>query len=284
MIHGPLRRLLREPLVQFFLLGGALFCLHGLLGSRDDAAPARIEVTAGQIEHLAATFARTWQRPPTERELHGLIDDYVREEIYAREAAALGLDRDDTVIRRRLRQKMEFVTEETDALRDPTDADLRAWLAEHPDGYRLDPRFAFRQVLVSRDRHADDAEGDARALLARARPDRSRRCSRRRGGRDPAAARRAPVVAERDRAASSAKASPRRWRRPRPGSWAGPIESAYGLHLVFVERREAGRVPNLDEVRERLATDWATAQRREAIEAAYRRLRDRYTVVVDRAP
>ena len=93
------------------------------------------------------------------------------------------------------------MTEETDALRDPTDADLRAWLAEHPDVYRLDPRFAFRQLLVSRDRHGDDAEGDARALLCTARRDRPRRCSRRRGGRDPAAARCTPVVAGRDRGA-----------------------------------------------------------------------------------
>ena len=283
MIHGPLRRLLREPLVQFFLLGGALFCLHWLLGSRDGAAPARIEVTAGQIEHLATTFARTWQRPPTERELHGLIDDYVREEIYAREAAALGLDRDDTVIRRRLRQKMEFVTEETDALRDPTDADLRAWLAEHPDAYRLDPRFAFRQVLVSRDRHGDDTEGDARGLLARLGPT----------GPDgaPDAAgdatllpRDVPLSSQSEIARQFGEGFAAALAETATGRWAGPIESAYGLHLVFVERREAGRVPNLDEVRERLATDWATARRREATEAAYRRLRDRYTVVVDRAP
>jgi hypothetical protein len=279
--RGRVRRLLGEPLAQFFLLGAALFGLHALLGSPDESASPRIEVTAGQIDHLATTFARTWQRPPTERELQALIDDYVREEIYAREAAALGLDRDDVVIRRRLRQKMEFLTEETAAPAAPTDADLQAWLAQHPDAYRVEPRLAFRQLLVSRDRRGDAAEADARALLERLKgtgPD---------GALDVAGdsillPRDVPLSSESEIARQFGEGFAAALAESATGKWVGPIESGYGLHLVFVQRREEGRLPALDEVRERVARDWTSARRQEAIEAAYRKLRDRYTVVIAR--
>jgi hypothetical protein len=279
--RGWAKRLLGEPLVQFFALGAALFGLHALVGRPDDTGSSRIVVTPGQIDHLATTFARTWQRPPSGRELQGLIDDYVREEVYAREAAGLGLDRDDTVIRRRLRQKMEFVTEETAAPPAPTDDDLRAWLAAHPEPYRLEPRLAFRQVLVSRDRRGDAAEADARALLERltaAGPD---------GALDVAGdsmllPRDVPLASRGEIARQFGEGFAAALAERETGKWVGPIESGYGLHLVFVRQREEGRTPGLDEVRDRVARDWTSARRQEAMEAAYRRLRDRYTVVVER--
>src|SRR5262245_23761353 len=112
MASSRVRRLLHEPLVHFFVLGAALFGLFALVRRPSVERHERITVTAGQVESLAGTFARTWQRPPTPLELDALIEDHVRDEVYAREASALGLDRDDVVVRRRLRQKMEFLTEE----------------------------------------------------------------------------------------------------------------------------------------------------------------------------
>ena len=111
--------------------------------------PGNIVVTQGRIEALIAAFTRTWQRPPTASEREGLIRDYIREEVYVREAIALGLDQDDIVIRRRLRQKLEFVSEDVLAQAEPTDDQLRAYLTAHPDAFRVEPRFTFRQVFLN---------------------------------------------------------------------------------------------------------------------------------------
>jgi hypothetical protein len=127
-------KFLREPLVHFLLLGSAIFVVYGLVSERGVEKPGHTTVTQGKIENLAATFARVWQRPPTDRELDGLIQDYIREEVLYREALALGLDRDDTVIRRRLRQKMEFVSEDFAAQAEPSREELLTYLKSHPEG------------------------------------------------------------------------------------------------------------------------------------------------------
>ena len=127
-----IRRWLREPLVHFLALGALLFALSHWRGG---AGSNRIVITPGQIDSLVAIFARTWQRPPTEEELKGLVDDYVRDELATREGLAIGLDRDDTVIRRRLRQKLEFLVEDSPDAAPVTDAELQAWLEQHPDQY-----------------------------------------------------------------------------------------------------------------------------------------------------
>jgi hypothetical protein len=161
------KRILKEPLLHFLLLGAALFITYGLMsGPGSNDAPGKIVVTVGQVEHLAAGFARTWQRPPTDTELKGLIDDWVREEIATREALALGLDRDDTVIRRRLRQKLEFVSDDIAAQTEPTDADLNAYLQAHPESFRVEPRFTFSQVYLDPAKHGEHLARDAAQVLA----------------------------------------------------------------------------------------------------------------------
>ncbi|MEQ1890112.1 MAG: hypothetical protein ABL951_13185, partial [Alphaproteobacteria bacterium] len=126
-----LKRLLKEPLLHFLLLALMIFAAYGVLAPPAAEKPDSIIVTASRIEQLAAVFARTWQRPAATEELKGLIDDYVKEEIYVREALALGLDKDDTVVRRRLRLKMEFLHDtEIDALA-PSDAELDVYLKAH---------------------------------------------------------------------------------------------------------------------------------------------------------
>ena len=121
------------------------------------------------MEHLTSGFARTWQRPPTEAELKGLIDDHVKEEIATREAVGMGLDRDDAIIRRRLRQKLEFLVEDVAASSPPTDAELEEWMAKHPESYRAEPQVAFRQVYLSPERSSAAAKDDALKLLTRLR-------------------------------------------------------------------------------------------------------------------
>jgi len=274
-------RLLREPLLHFVLLGALIFAVFAARGERGRSRPDRIVVGAGQIEHLADGFARTWQRPPTSAELDGLVDDYVREEIYYREAMVLGLERDDTVVRRRLRQKMEFLVEDATAGPPPSDADLEAYLSAHPDSFRVEPELTLRQVYVSRDRRGRGAEYDARALLARLTaagpdvaidqlgdplmlPDELTGASRGEVAR---------VLGD-DFAAALADLP--------IGRWTGPVESGFGLHLVLLRARTAERMPALDEVRDAVAREVQAANRKQMVERAYAALRARYEVVVER--
>jgi hypothetical protein len=275
------RSLLREPLVLFLAIGALLFLWYQWSGGGSGPASSRIVLTSGRIESLAAGFQKTWQRPPTEAELKGLVDDYVREEIATREAAAAGLDQDDTIIRRRLRQKLEFLADEAIDSAPPTDAELAAWLEAHAEDYRIEPQVALRQVYVSRDRHGASAEADARVLLARLEAQGPDAALDRFGdslmlpaefGLEPL---REVARTFGEKFADAVLALP-------PGRWAGPVESGYGLHLVLVRERIDGAQPELGMVRPQVERDFMADRRRRQLDAMYERLLGKYTVVFER--
>jgi hypothetical protein len=274
-----LRTLLREPVVQFLTAGAGLFLLFQWSGA-PDSDREEIVVSASQIEHLTVGFTRTWQRPPTETELKGLIDDHVRDEIAAREARRLGLDRDDTLVRRRLRQKLEFLVEDDAQAALPSDADLQAWLDAHPDAFRADPEVAFRHVLVSRVGRGATATADARLILARLAAlgpgaDVS-------GLGDPLRLLPDEVAptSRREVAGLFGEAFADRVLGLPLDRWAGPVESGYGLHLVVVTHRTPGRLPSLAEVRDRVVHDLVAARRVQRLDAMYRQLLERHPVVI----
>jgi hypothetical protein len=268
----------REPLVHFLAIGALLFLVFEWRGS--GPASRRIVITPGQVDSLAAGFARTWQRSPTDEELKGLIDEYVREEIATREAIGAGLDRDDTIIRRRLRQKMEFLAEDTIDASPPTDVELRTWLETHPDVYRPEPEVAFRQVLLSPDRRGARLDQDARAMLAQLAT----------AGEDAniealGDARLLPPEVDRVPRSDVVRLFGEGFADEilvvEPGRWVGPIRSGYGAHLVFVRERREGRIPSLDEVRPQVERDFIADRRRRELEATYKRLLDHYQVVIE---
>jgi hypothetical protein len=276
-----MKRLLKEPLVHFLVLGAALFAVSALVGKTTGGAPGTIVITRAQIESLSTGFSRTWQRQPTADELHGLIQDRVREEVYCREAIALGLDKDDTIIRRRLRQKMEFMSEDVAAVAEPTESDLRAYLAAHADVFLIEPRITFRHVYLDPARHKDTLPADAQKLLAELNAS-GRGADISRLG-DPFLLDHtfdgvpSGVIAKQFGEPFAAAVSGLPLRR-----WQGPIASGYGAHLVYVGAREEGRTPALDDVRDAVRREWANAQRLEANEAFYRDLRKRYAVTIER--
>src|SRR3984885_5644047 len=139
--------LLREPLFQFLVLGAALFGLFHLVDRKKAETPERIVISSARIASLAEGFARTWQRPPGKEELQGLVDDYIRDEVFYREGRAAGLDRDDVIIRRRVRQKMEFFAEDA-AISEPTEDQLAAYLRSKAERFKTEDHVAFRQVFL----------------------------------------------------------------------------------------------------------------------------------------
>src|SRR5262245_57320238 len=160
---------LREPLLHFLALGALLFLYFEWRGGGSGPGGTRIVITEGIVRSLSSGFVRTWMRPPTPDELKGLVDEYVKEEIATREAAAMGLDRDDTVIRRRLRQKLEFLAEDAEEQAPPSNAELERWLAAHPEAFPAEERVALRQVFVSGAKRGASTADEARRLLERLR-------------------------------------------------------------------------------------------------------------------
>ncbi len=275
-----MRRLLGEPLVQFLALGALLFAYFEWTGAGSGPNSTRIAITPGLVEHLASGFTRTWQRPPTDAELKGLVDDYVKEEIATREAVAMGLDRDDTIIRRRLRQKLEFLVEDEAAETPPTDAELQAWLDKHPESFRIEPRESLRQVYLSVERRGAAARGDAEKLLARLRGAGPNANIDELG--DPSLLpRKLPLgpVSEVARTFGAEFAS--RIDSIPTGQWGGPVESAFGLHLVLIPERVAAAQPTLADVRPFVEREFLAERRKVQLQALYERLLQKYTVTIE---
>jgi len=268
----------REPLAHFFVLGAGIFLLSALVGESDDP-PDKIVVSVGLIDRLAETWQRTWQRPPTRSELEGLVEDHIREEIFYREAIALGLDRDDTIIRRRLRQKMEFLPQDLVEQIEPTDAELRTYLRENADAYQVEARVSFQHIYLSLELRGTAAEGDARRLLADLKAN---------GGPVEPAVLSDPILLPYDLESQSESEVARLFGQEfasrlieiEPGNWTGPLVSGYGLHLVRVGERWPPRMPKLSEVRKAVKRDWQFMRRQQLDDQFFRSLKERYVIEV----
>jgi peptidyl-prolyl cis-trans isomerase C len=272
-----MRRLLHDPLLQFVVLGLVFFALY--LVARDETVEEdrQIVVSVRQIEQLSALWQSQWRRPPTETELAGLVESHVREEVLYREAKSLGLDRDDLVVRRRLAQKIEFLAQDLATQGEPSDAELETFFQEHPDLFRVPPKVSFVHVYVSRDARGAAADADAEAILETLR-----------AGAEPSEQgdrfmlqrqylRKRPDEVARhfgSRFADEVIELPR-------GKWVGPVESGYGIHLVFVESLEEAYLPDYADVKEDIRNEYMSFRRREVDELFYSKLREGYEVVIE---
>lgn len=270
----------REPLVHFLLGGFAIFLFFAWRGTEVDPASRTVVIDEAQVESLAGQFAQTFRRPPTPREIDGLIRDHVKEEVYYREARRLGLDTDDPVIRQRLRQKMEYFARSSVENAQPSDAQLMKLIAANPAKYGGSARISFDQVYLG--------QGDPAFVAARAKD----LLARLRRGADwkqigeplsvqDSMERATPGEIERqfgDRFASELAGLV-----GKPSSqWRGPVLSGYGAHLVRVRAVAASVAPKLAEVRQQVENDWraATIEAREA--EAYQALLDSYKIRIEK--
>jgi hypothetical protein len=270
-----LRRFMREPLVHFLLLGGLLFAIFGLLGGGTGVADRKIVVTAADIELLSQQFLRTWNRPPSPEELQSQIDSYIREEVLYRTALSFGLDKDDFIVRRRLRQKMEFLVE--GAMPDPQESDLRAYFHAHESSFLTEPTVSFRQVLIS-DSRGSTAERDARVLLTRLIAAKSSDLEAGDPSLLPEHLESEPLSRVSDQFGADFAQS---LARVKPGQWAGPLRSAYGYHLVFVTMLDPAHSPRFEDVRAAVQRQWFAENRAAALDAQYRKLLGGFQVRVD---
>lgn len=274
-----IKRLWREPLVHFLLIGAGLFLVFGLTQAPGGKALNRIVVDASQVEQLAAQFSRIWLRPPTEAEMVGLIKDHVRDEVYYREALAMGLDQNDPVIHRRMRQKLEFILEDLSAEELPGDALLTAYLRQHADQFRAEPQVSFRQQYLNPDKHPNLA-ADAQHMLAElndgAEPD---------SVGDPTMMQHEFTLATQSEIARSfGDAFARKVVELPPGVWTGPLFSGLGAHLVLVSERKDERLPELVEIRRQVEREYLAQRRQELKDMAYQKLLEGYQVDIEPTP
>jgi parvulin-like peptidyl-prolyl isomerase len=280
------QRFLREPLLHFLLIGAALFAVHAARGpaAGGDEASRQIALSLDDLSQLALSFQAQWRRPPTPEELSQLVEEKIREEILYREALALGLDENDSIVKRRMAQKMQFLAEDVAAAHDPSAEELKAWYAENSEGFALPARVSFRHVYFSPDRRGPRTQADAASALGKL------------AGQPmdaPLAASLADAFMFQDYYGDRTAEQLAREFGPRfaqeitqlaPGSWQGPIESGYGWHLVFVDSRVPGRIPDFEEVEADVKTAWLTDQKEQASRKAYDEMRAKYTVLLPAPP
>jgi hypothetical protein len=270
-----IRRWLREPLLHFFVLGALMFGVYAALDRDSADVPDEIVVSRGQLQNLKLQFERVWQRPATRAELQGLVDNWVKEEIFYREGITLGLDRDDAVVRRRVGQKLEFIIDSA-APPPPTDAELQAWLDSHAGGYQIEPTYSLRQIYFDPSRHhnPETVIAAARGALATGK-EVNGDATMLPPAMDAASATETQRVFGHEFAESL---------KPLPvGGWHGPIASSFGLHLVELTRHDPARPATLAEARAEVERDLGHARSSQANADFNDKLRAKYAVRIESA-
>jgi hypothetical protein len=273
-----MKKIIREPLIHFLVLGVLIFVVFTWL-NRDQRSEDEIFISRSQQEHLVNMFSRTWQRPPTPQEYQGLLRDYIREEIAYRESVAMGLDQGDTIIRRRMRQKLELLTDEIVSFAEPTDEDLQLYLEENPEVFRIEPRFDLRQIYISLDKRGAGADAFAIDLLEQIRSNPED------GWKELGDSLPLPAQSEDIRLGELGRQFGSQFADSlltlEQGVWTGPVRSGYGLHLVIIDSFTPARNPGLGEVRDRVKTEWLELRRRNATDLLYDRLAEKYEIEIE---
>jgi len=270
--------LIREPLVHFLLVGASLFLLYQIMQTPDGNTPNRIVISPGQMERMQAQFKRTWIREPTQEDTDRLIKGYVRDEVYYREALALGLDQNDPQVRQRMRMKLEFLLQDLNAEDPPSDTVLNTFLQQNPERFFIQPRVSLQQVYLSPDKRKD-FDADAQRILKQLQQGISAETL---GDVSmlPFELSKAPQHQVRQTFgevfASEVVKLP-------VGDWSGPIYSNMGVHLVKVTAQEAGYLPDLEQVRQQVERDYLAQRRQQLKDKAYTKLREGYEVVIEEA-
>jgi len=274
-----MKRLLKEPLLHFLVIGALLFAAYAWLnrGAADQTKNAgTVRITTNEIAWLKETWSRQWQREPTRDELRGLVTDFLKEELLAREARALGLDQNDTIVRRRLAQKLEFLVQDTSRIAEPTEEDLRRFYEANLERFQTDARISFTQVFFSREKRADAAT-EAKAALSDL------------ADRGNAADFGDRLLVDSELVDADMQSVAGQFGREfaeavftlKPGAWSGPIESGYGLHLVRVSEVKPATRRAFSEVKTQVLEYWREQRQRQDNEKYFASLLKKYDVVVD---
>jgi hypothetical protein len=277
-----IKRWLREPLLHFLLIGITVFAVYAYAhrGRGGFESSRQITLSVDELGQMDMYFESQWHRQPTPAEFQAMVEDKVREEVLYREALAMGLDKDDTIVKRRMAQKMQFLAEDVAAAHEPSTAELKAWFEKNSNKFALPSRYSFRHLYFSPDKRGKNAQEEAAKTLAKI-------------AGQPEDSKLAVSLSDRfmfqdyygDRApeALAKEFGPQfvvALEKLKPRSWQGPIESGYGWHLVYVDTVIPGRIPAFEEIEPDVKTAWLGEQKATAWQKAYAEMRAKYIVLL----
>jgi len=284
-VRNRLIQLAKEPLIQFLLIGACIYGAAELYGAPDEAVIDRtIVVDAGRIETFISEWQRRWNRPPTRQELDRVIENFVREDILYRQAVAMGLNEDDPVTRRRMAQKLEFLTNDIALFKEPAEGELEQFFEDTIELYREPGLISFSQVFLNPDAREDSTLDDAAALLAQLKAA---------GVPDPATLEAGDRVMLQSYYPQVSELDIRRWlgsgfseavMELAPERWHGPVLSGYGVHLVYVYSREEAPPPVFADVRQVVLENWQSEQQEKFQVEFFESLKSRYDIVIAEPP
>ena len=273
---------LREPLLHFLFIGAAIYLLYGMFAEPvPEETDKTIVVSAGEIEWMQTSWQKRWNRPPTDAEFDGLIQQYIKETVLYREALTMGLNKHDMVIRRRLAQKLEFLARDLVALTPPTDEELQTYFSEHQERYQEPVLYTFTQVFIDPDKRGDATLGDAEVIKANLIVQGDAVEDPGTMGDDFMLQNYYPEKDQLEIQKLFGSGFSESLVELAPGQWHGPVLSGYGVHLVYVSNINEPPAVVFADVRERVEQDWRMERGEELNDKFYASLRDRYTVVIE---
>ncbi len=281
-----LKRLLREPLLHFVLVGVALFAIYRVLHSNaaGSSDSKKIVLTADDLDQISLMWRAQGRSSLSQEQLESLLDSKIREEVLYREALTLGLDKEDTIVKRRMAQKMDFLAEDLSDLREPSREELKTWFAKNSERFKVPGRASFRHLYFSFDKHGKQtAEVAADAL---------KKITGKPSGSPEAAALAESFMFQDyygDRsfdelAKTFGPSFARSLSAQKTDAWQGPIESGYGWHLVFIDSLIPAHVPEFEEIEADVRTQWVSAQREETKRRMYEEMKSHYEIVMPKTP
>ncbi len=275
-----MNRWLKDPLFHFLLGGAGLFMLYGWQADDNATRPDQIVFTEADVDRLINLWELKWHRQPTQQELKGMVESQVREEVLYREAVAMGLDKDDMMVRRRMAQKMEFISNDLASMVEPDDAQLQTYLDKNSEKFNIPGRISFSQVYLDMGQHGNMVYADAEQLLeelARSTVDIDVTMAG-----DPFMG---GYIFNNETEFGVARIFGQKFARQLfdipVGVWTGPVESGYGLHLILINSRTDSRAPGLDQVRDKVRVEWLSEQQRKTNDLLYAELRKRYEITIE---
>ena len=280
-----MKKMFKEPLVYFFVLGFVVFGLHSFLNraNQDDTDPFTVEVTSADIGWIRSSWEARMKRQPTQQELQGLIKRYIRDEILFREAMAMDLDDQDLVIQRRLVQKLTFVFEDLAETLEPTDDELKKYLQKNQEKYRIPEMISFTQVYFNPEKRKDVTK-EVEKLLDRLKSAQSAPEEAISLGDtimiDSTFRKRSPSEVAR----TLGKKFTNELFLSSEMGWQRPIMSTFGVHLVYIDQRTASKMPEYEIIREDVKNDFMYERKKQVIDSAYNAAKSRYTILLEGLP
>jgi hypothetical protein len=285
LVSNRLTRLFTEPLVQFLIIGACIYGAFALFGTpEEDYRDTTIRVDANRIDSFIGQWESRWNRPPTRQEIDGIIQQYVREDILYRQAVAMGLNEDDPITRRRMAQKLEFLTSDLAMMKQPAEGELEQYFQDNQAKYRAPDQISFSQVFFDPDARDEATLDDAAEVLVQLRSAGEPDAQTLEAGDRFMLQGYFPSVTEAEIGRTMGSGFAEAVMQLDPGQWHGPVLSGYGVHLVYVYDFQAAPPPVFEDVQATVLEDWHAVQREQFNADFFEALKNNYEIIIDEVP